>query len=106
LKESTSILELALWKAKMDDVITEQVQSMCGSNKKMKIDISELRLQCRVSCGADHVVENVWPFLLPQDFVRFVNEDYSDDDDDYEERNSHNQSVLLSNCIHPLNCYN
>jgi len=82
LKETTSILELALWKIKLDGVSTEQVQSMSGGNEKIKMDPSEYRLQCLISCGADHVVENVWPFLLPQDFVRFVNEDYSDDEND------------------------
>ena len=38
--------------------------------KKMKFDQSDFRLQCRVSCGADHVVENVWPYSLPPDYVR------------------------------------
>ncbi len=66
LKESTSLLELALWKIEIDN------DSKAGGrgNKKIKIDLSEFRLQCRVSCGADHVVENVWPYLLPPDFVR------------------------------------
>ena len=69
LKESTSLLELALWKSRMDD------DSKAGGrgNKKIKIDLSEFRLQCRVSCGADHVVENVWPYSLPPDFVRVWN---------------------------------
>jgi hypothetical protein len=29
----------------------------------------ENRLECRISCGADHVVKNVWPYLLPLNFV-------------------------------------
>jgi hypothetical protein len=37
--------------------------------KKMKIDLSELRLQCRISCGADQVIGSVWPYLLPCDYV-------------------------------------
>jgi hypothetical protein len=52
LKEVTSLLELALWKIKLDD----------------SLDPSEFRLQCRISCGADHVIENVFPFLLPPDY--------------------------------------
>jgi hypothetical protein len=80
LKESTSLLELALWQLRMDD------DSKAGGrgNKKIKIDLSEFRLQCRVSCGADHVVENVWPYSLPPDFVRsyvYVNDE--DEEDDY-----------------------
>jgi hypothetical protein len=67
LKESTSLLELALWKIEIDN---DQGETMGGGNKKLKLDQSEVRLQCRISCGADHVVENVWPYLLPPDFVR------------------------------------
>jgi hypothetical protein len=55
----TSLLELAIWKMKIND----------GGNDQM--DQSEFRLQCRISCGADYVIENVFPYLLPPDFVRF-----------------------------------
>ena len=49
----------------------------------MKMDLTDFRLQCRISCGADQVVENVLPYLLPPDYVRpHVYED-GDDDDDY-----------------------
>jgi hypothetical protein len=65
LKESTSLLELALWKLSLDNGKT-----MVGGNKKMKFDVKEFRLESRISCGANHVVENVWPYLLPPDFVR------------------------------------
>jgi hypothetical protein len=27
-------------------------------------------LECRTNCGADFVIENVLPYLLPSDFVR------------------------------------
>jgi hypothetical protein len=86
LKESTSLLTLALWKSRMDD------DSKAGGQgiKKIEVDLSEFRLQCRVSCGADHVVENVWPYSLPPDFVRsyvYVNDedDYVNDEDDEDE---------------------
>jgi hypothetical protein len=82
LKESTSLLELALWKARIDDASVDRGKVMGSGNKKMKMDLSDFRLQCRVSCGADHVLENVFPYLLPPDYVRSnVNED--DNDDDY-----------------------
>jgi hypothetical protein len=59
---------------------------MGGSNKKLKIHESAFRLQCRVSCGANHVVKNVWPFSLSPDFVRsyvYVND--KDDEDEIED---------------------
>jgi hypothetical protein len=85
LKEMTSLLELALWKIEMDNN-NDQGETMGGGNEKMEIDESEYRLQCRVSCGADHVVENVWPYSLPPDFVRsyvYVNDE--DDEDEIED---------------------
>jgi hypothetical protein len=69
LKETTSLLELALWKSRMDDSLDDG-KTTVGGNKKMKFDVKEFRLESRISCGADHVVENVWPYLLPPDFVR------------------------------------
>ena len=63
-KESTSLLELALWKASID-----HGKAMSGGNTKLKIDPSEFRLQCRISCAADHVIENVLPYLL-SDYMR------------------------------------
>jgi hypothetical protein len=62
LKETTSLLELAMWKAR--------ISSLAIDNEKMKLDLSDFRLQSRISCGADHAVEHVWPHLLPSDFVR------------------------------------
>jgi hypothetical protein len=70
LKESTSLLELAMWKMKLDAGM-DQDEAMGGGNKKKKMDTLDFRLQCRISCGADNVVGNVWPFLLPPDFVRY-----------------------------------
>jgi hypothetical protein len=70
LKGSTSLLELAMWKMKLDAGI-DQGEAMEGSNMKMKMYTSDVRMQCRISCGADHVVANVWPYLMPPDFVRY-----------------------------------
>ena len=48
--------------------------AMGGCNKKMKMDPSEFRLQCRVSCGADHVIENLLPYLLPPNYYSSYDE--------------------------------
>jgi len=58
LKEATSMLELALWKAKIDAK---------GRRKKRDRDVDGLgdhRKHCRVNCGADIVIEHVLPYLL------------------------------------------
>lgn len=59
------MLELAVWKAKInesrsDDVVREDVD-----NKKLKMDESEFRIQCCIGCGADHIIENVLPYIFP-----------------------------------------
>jgi len=80
-----SLLELAMWKARISSLGNGKV--IGGGNKKLTVDQSDFRLQCRVRCGANHVVENVWPYLLPPDLVRSHiagdnNDDNEDDDDD------------------------
>jgi hypothetical protein len=61
LKEVTSILELALWKMKMNDHSLKE--SVTRHQKKVKTDESSIRQQCRVACGADIVIGHVLPFL-------------------------------------------
>ena len=57
IKEGTSVLELALWKAKIDT----------NRNKKAKIDGDvSYRDQCRINCRADIIIRNVLPYLLPK----------------------------------------
>ena len=57
IKEGTSILELALWKAKIDE----------GRNKRARVDGDvSYKEQCRVNCGADIVMRNVLPYLMPK----------------------------------------
>ena len=63
LKEATSMLELALWKTTLDE-LGKGENTM--SNKKRKIDDSDLRSRCRISCGADIVIEHVLPYLTPK----------------------------------------
>ena len=57
-KESTSILELALWKAKIDE----------NSNKRARVsgEVISYKEQCRINCGADIIIRNVLPYLVPE----------------------------------------
>ena len=57
------MLELALWKTTLDE-LGKGKNTM--SNKKRKIDDSDLRSRCRISCGADIVIEHVLPYLTPK----------------------------------------
>ena len=54
LKEATSILELALWKNMLDVNSKQMETNRC--QKKMRSDESDVRQQCRVTCGADVVI--------------------------------------------------
>jgi hypothetical protein len=77
LKESTSLLELAIWKMNIDasNIIVNGV-AIEGDN----------RLECRTNCGADFVIENVLPYLLPSDFVRsYIYHDEEDSDSSFED---------------------
>lgn len=56
IKEGTSVLELALWKAKIDE----------SRNKRARIDEVSYRDRCRVNCRADIIIKNVLPYLLPK----------------------------------------
>ena len=62
LKESAGILELALWKAKLEDD-----DEHCHKMRKFEDDCSTVcrRERCRINCGADIVLRNVLPFLSP-----------------------------------------
>jgi hypothetical protein len=62
LKEATTILELALWKLKMNEKHPQEETNHC--QKKMKADDSSVRSQNRVTCGADVVISHVLPFLI------------------------------------------
>ena len=62
LKEVTTILELALWKMRMNEKIPEEKPSHC--HKKVKTDKSSIRRQCRVTCGADVVIRLVLPYIM------------------------------------------
>jgi len=53
IKEATSVLELALWKAKIDE----------SRNKRARGEDVSYKEQCRVNCGADIIIRNVLPYL-------------------------------------------
>jgi hypothetical protein len=61
VKEGITILELALWKAKLGE--KEDNYSAEGRTKKAKVDVESARRERRVICGADIVIKNVLPFL-------------------------------------------
>ena len=64
LKEAAPVLELALWKAKIDEFVLRG-SGQCNKRARIDIDMSQ-REQCRMSCGADIVVRNVLRYLLPK----------------------------------------
>lgn len=65
LKEATTMLELAMWSAKMNESTHINPSSSEKRSKKMMIDASGFRTQCRISCGADIVIQHMLPYILP-----------------------------------------
>ncbi len=64
IKEAMTLLELALWKAKLLNEADEKKKcNVDGVTKKAKIDTEAARKEHRVTCGASIVVKNVLPFL-------------------------------------------
>ena len=62
LKEATTILELALWKKEIND--NNSQQNTVRRQKEIKIEGASIRQQCRVSCGADVIIEHLLLFLI------------------------------------------
>jgi len=60
VKEGMTLLELALWKAKLDE---KEDNFEEGRVKKAKLDAESARKEKRITCGADTVIKNVLPFL-------------------------------------------
>eukprot|EP00984_Skeletonema_dohrnii_P005386 scaffold1896_cov86-Skeletonema_dohrnii-CCMP3373.AAC.2 len=60
VKEAVTLLELALWKAKLDE---KEDSCSEGRTKKAKVDAESARREKRITCGADMVIKNVLPFL-------------------------------------------
>ena len=65
LKEITTILELAVWKLRMNENIPQEEATHC--HKKMRIDETEIRRQCRVTCGADVIIGHILLYLISTD---------------------------------------
>jgi len=61
LKEATTLLELALWKAKIEEKEEDSLADVIA--KKAKIDIQSKRSERRITSGANIVIKNVLPFL-------------------------------------------
>jgi hypothetical protein len=69
LKEATTLLELALWKAKLAG-FTADYDKKCSvlsvaekTVKKAKIDAEGARKEARITSGADIIIKNVLPYL-------------------------------------------
>jgi hypothetical protein len=62
LKGITAILELALWKLMMNENIPHE--EVTPRQKKIKTDESNIRRQCRITCGADVIIQHVLPYLI------------------------------------------
>jgi hypothetical protein len=62
LKDITTIIELALWKLRVNEKIPKEEAT--HYQKKIKTDESSMRRQCRITCGADVVIRHVLPYLI------------------------------------------
>ena len=60
VREGVTLLELALWKAKLGEKEDDCAE---GKSKKAKVDVEGIRKERRVTCGADIVIKNVIPYL-------------------------------------------
>ena len=63
VKEAMTLLELALWKAKLLNEEGMQCEAEEKMSQKAKIDEKGTRKEHRVTCGADIVIKNVLSFL-------------------------------------------
>ena len=62
LKEHMTLLELAIWKAKLDERDGSSTQKVLEA-KRAKIDEEIKREEKRITSGADIIIKNVLPFL-------------------------------------------
>ena len=60
VKEGITLLELALWKAKLGDNEDDFEE---GITEKAKVDAESARKEKRITCGAEIVVKHLLPFL-------------------------------------------
>jgi hypothetical protein len=103
LKEITTILELALWKLRMNEKLPQEEATHC--QKKLKIDESDIQQQCRVTCGADVVIRYILPYLIitvaDEETDSYAESDSiaSSDDESDEESDSNDSSDQASSDI-------
>jgi hypothetical protein len=88
LKETTTILELALWKMRMNE--ESHNEKSTRRQKKGKTDESSIRQHCCVTCGADVVIGRVLPYLLMSTVDQESDSESNEDDDDVGE-SSHSE---------------
>eukprot|EP00577_Skeletonema_sp_RCC1716_P019326 CAMPEP_0113394276 /NCGR_PEP_ID=MMETSP0013_2-20120614/12403_1 /TAXON_ID=2843 ORGANISM="Skeletonema costatum, Strain 1716" /NCGR_SAMPLE_ID=MMETSP0013_2 /ASSEMBLY_ACC=CAM_ASM_000158 /LENGTH=325 /DNA_ID=CAMNT_0000278067 /DNA_START=73 /DNA_END=1050 /DNA_ORIENTATION=+ /assembly_acc=CAM_ASM_000158 len=62
LKEDMTLLELAIWKAKIDEKEDDNSNKKVQA-KKAKIDVESARKEQRIKSGANIIIRNVVPFL-------------------------------------------
>ena len=62
LKKHMTLLELAVWKAKLDERDDDSTQKV-QATKRAKIDEDSIRKEKRITSGADIIIKNVLPFL-------------------------------------------
>jgi hypothetical protein len=62
MKETTFILELALWKKRIND--TYHQQKLSHYQKTNETEGACIRQQCRVTCGAEFIIGHVVPYLI------------------------------------------
>ena len=96
LKEAATTLELALWKTKLDEFGKGGDTIM--SNKKRKIDDSDIRNRCRISCGADIVIQHVLSYLVvppPEDCQSDVEDNDSCSEENGDDMDSESDGSTL-----------
>lgn len=64
LKDATFLLELTLWKIKIDELI--MMQNVRQSDE-MESHMAEMKAQCRMNCGVEIIIPNVLQFLIDMD---------------------------------------
>ena len=63
VKEATTLLELALWKTKLDQHASTSDRENC--QKRVRLEVPFSRSHCRVHSGAEVVIPRVIEYLLP-----------------------------------------
>ncbi len=63
VREGITLLELALWKAKLGEKDKKEDSPVERQTKEAKVDSEGARKERRITCGADMVIKNVLPFL-------------------------------------------